>query len=124
MTAPFARIARELLPRWEISLAFVTPKVAKALNKQLRGKSYTPNVLSYVVGKNHGEVIICKAEAKKEAKEFGLSYADFLALLFIHALLHLKGGRHGTTMERREQALLKKFGSVSRLYGTSHRNRD
>ncbi|MDO8623892.1 MAG: rRNA maturation RNase YbeY [bacterium] len=118
------RIAKDILPGWEISLAFVTPKIARSLNKNLRGKSYTPNVLSYVVGKKHGEVLICKEVARKEARDFGLSYSDFLILLFVHALLHLKGGRHGTTMEKREQALLRKYGSVARIYGPSHRNRN
>ena len=124
MGAPFERVTREILPDWEISLAFVDEKTAQSLNKKLRGKTYTPNVLSYVVGKKHGEVLICKAVARKEAPTFGLSYTDFLLLLFIHALLHLKGGRHGSTMERREQALLKKFGSAARTYGSPHRNRN
>lgn len=122
MREPYARIAHKLLPEWDISLAFVNERVAQALNKRLRNKTYTPNVLSYVVGKKHGEVIICKAIAKKESRDFDLSYPDFLIFLFIHALLHLKGGRHGTTMERREQKLLKEFGSRARN-GTTHSNR-
>ena len=62
MPSPFAKIAREMLPGWEISLAFVGPTNARALNKALRGKSYTPNVLSYVVGRAH---LGCTTEVKE-----------------------------------------------------------
>ena len=123
MPASFRRIHKAILPGWEISLSFVSPKLARSLNSKLRKKTYVPNVLSYEVGPKSGEVIICKSVAKKQARAYGLSYPDFLLLLFIHALLHLKGMAHGSTMERREQALLKKFGSASRTYGTSHHNR-
>ncbi|OGG68642.1 rRNA maturation RNase YbeY [Candidatus Kaiserbacteria bacterium RIFCSPLOWO2_02_FULL_56_11] len=124
MPRPYSRIAREIVPGWEISLAFVSPKTAQALNKRLRGKSYTPNVLAYPVGTKHGEVIICKQIARHEAPAFGLSYADFTLLLFIHALLHLKGLSHGTTMEKRERALLARFTRAGRTYGSSHHYRD
>jgi probable rRNA maturation factor len=124
MPDAFLRIVQALLPSWEISLAFVSPRTAQALNVKLRKKSYVPNVLSYKVGEKHGEVIICKAVAQKQAREFGLSPSDFLMLLFIHALLHLKGRRHGSTMERREWTLLKKFGGAARPYVSPHRNRN
>lgn len=124
MPPPFARVARALLPSWEVSLAFVTPQKARDLNKKLRGKSYTPNVLSYQVGVRHAEVIICKTVAKKQAPLYDLLYPDFLLLLFIHACLHLKGGRHGSTMERRERSLLARFKSEPRTttHGSSHHN--
>ncbi len=56
---PYEAIAESILPGWEISLAFVSPSIAKNLNKKLRKKTYTPNVLSYQVGDRSGEVIIC-----------------------------------------------------------------
>jgi probable rRNA maturation factor len=117
----FDAIAKTILPSWEISLAFVDPALAKRLNKKLRGKTYTPNVLSYEVGKRHGEIIICKDVAKKQAPEFKLSTTRFIDLLFIHGLLHLKGMAHGTTMEKREQALLQRFAIT---HATTHRNRN
>jgi hypothetical protein len=42
---PFARAHKAALPRFDVSLAFVTSAKALALNKALRRKSYTPNVL-------------------------------------------------------------------------------
>ena len=117
---PFARIAKEVLPGWEVSLVFHTEAAAKKLNTTLRKKTYVPNVLSYVSGDKSGEVIICLAEAKLQAPEHGLSYPGFTALLFIHALLHLKGMPHGTTMEKRERALVARYVPI---HGTTHSNR-
>ncbi len=106
---PFQKMARAVLPGWEISLVFLLPKQAQQLNKQLRKKTYVPNVLAYETGKKSGEITICLAEAKRQAPEFELSYSAFVGLLFIHALLHLKGRRHGPTMDREERRLLRRF---------------
>jgi rRNA maturation RNase YbeY len=109
---PFGKVAKEVLPNWDISLVFVGPAKARALNKQLRGKTYTPNVLSYVVGNKSGEIIICPSEAAKQAPDFHLSPSTFHLLLFIHGLLHIKGWAHGAKMEQCEQTLLKRYGSA------------
>jgi rRNA maturation RNase YbeY len=124
----YADIAKSVLPKWDISIAFVSSAKAKALNVSLRGKTYTPNVLSYEAGKMSGEIIICPAIAKQQAPEYGLSETNFTLLLFIHALLHLKGLPHGATMEARQRQLLAKFGKggakrISNETKNSHRHR-
>ncbi|MFA6519892.1 MAG: rRNA maturation RNase YbeY [Candidatus Paceibacterota bacterium] len=136
LTAPravFTAIASEVLPHFDISLVFVGPAKAHALNKQLRGKDYIPNVLSYALDGENGEVIICLAEAKKQAPDFFMNERDFVLYLFIHGLLHIKGRVHGATMERSERKLLAKFlpaqaGAPSSARplpnGTTHRNRN
>jgi probable rRNA maturation factor len=106
-------------------------KRAQNLNATLRAKSYIPNVLSYESGTRSGEIIICLPVARKQAQLYGLSYRNFTAFLFIHGLLHLKGMPHGTTMERHERTLLKRFTGASLdhdfdplTHGTpTHRNR-
>jgi probable rRNA maturation factor len=113
---PYKKIAETILPAWELSLVFVGEKRAKNLNILLRNKSYTPNVLSYESGKHSGEIIICLSVAKKQAQSYGVSYAHFTAFLFIHGLLHLKGLPHGTTMERYERTLLKRFTGAAVSY--------
>ncbi len=121
----YATVASEILPSWEISLAFVSPTVAQRLYKKWRGKTYTPNVLAYEVGKYSGEVIICKEVAKSEAKSYGHTESEHLLYLFIHALLHLKGMAHGSTMERRENMLLTRYGALARVpHGSKNRNRN
>jgi len=108
---PFSKAHSSILPSWEISLAFVGSERAKSLNKKLRNKDYTPNVLSYETGERSGEIIICLLEARKQAPEYGMSYTHFVGFLFIHGLLHLKGEQHGATMEKQERLLLKRFTS-------------
>ena len=119
----FSSIAANVLPGWEISLAFVGRGRALVLNKSLRQKDYTPNVLSYVVGKKSGEIIICLEVAERQAPSHGLSYIDFVTFLFIHGLYHLKGKQHGATMERMERATLARFTRTLHTHGTTHRNR-
>jgi probable rRNA maturation factor len=106
---PFRKIAESILPGWEISLVFAGPAKAKRVNMELRGKDYVPNVLSYESGKKSGEIIICPSVAKEQAPDYDMTYRKFLAFLFIHGCLHLKGQQHGPTMERRERALLAKL---------------
>ncbi len=106
---PFERVARVVLPQWEISLVFVGTKRARDINIATREKAYIPNVLSYSIGEKTAEIIICPVQAKKEEKKFALTNRSFVLFLFIHALLHLKGYRHGTTMEKYEHTLLARF---------------
>ncbi len=123
----FSAIAKEVFPSSDISLVFVGPTRAKALNLQLRGKDYIPNVLSYALDAHSGEVIICLAEAKKQAPRYGMGERAFVLYLFIHGLLHIKGRAHGASMERSERKLLAKFvkgGARSLSNVTTHRNRN
>lgn len=114
----FYEIADSILPEWDISLVFVGPTKARALNKQLRGKTYTPNVLSYAVGKKSGEIFICPSESAKQSSDFNLKPTTYNLFLFIHGLLHLKGWVHGAKMEKCEQKLLAKY-----VAANSHWNR-
>jgi rRNA maturation RNase YbeY len=122
---PFIKIADAILPGWDISLVFAGETRAQQLNVALRGKDYIPNVLSYETGAKSGEIIICPAVAKKQAPEYGLSCKEFIAYLFIHGLLHLKGHPHGATMERYERVHMVRFGfkTPSTLNGTKNSNR-
>ncbi len=95
--------------RYELSLVFVGKTRATALNKAYRGKTYSPNVLSFPLTENTGEIVICPHVAVKEAAKFNLSVDGYIAFLFIHGLLHLKGYDHGDTMERMERKHLKTF---------------
>jgi len=124
--AVFSTIAKKVLPNWEISLVFVSPSKARALNKQLRGKDYVPNVLSYALGNKSGEVIICLTEAKRQAPQYGMTERQFVLYLFIHALLHIKGWVHGGKMEKCEHELLATFSkgiNSTHSHGTTNSNR-
>jgi rRNA maturation RNase YbeY len=109
----FSKIAKKVLPGWELSLVFVGEKRALLLNKKLRGKSYVPNVISYALSKKSGEIIICPREAKRQAAAYGMSKEAFILYLFIHGALHIKGWVHGAKMEKCEQVLLATFAKGS-----------
>jgi len=127
---PYAKIASAILPGWDLSLVFAGEQRARTLNIQLRNKNYVPNVLSYEASSSKkersGEIIICPAVAKRQAGDYDLSYSSFIAFLFIHGLLHLKGLPHGTTMDRYERKYLSRFISApnsSSPHGSKNRNR-
>lgn len=86
--------------RYDLSLAFLSAKKMRAVTRRTKGKSKISNVLAFPLSKNSGEILICK----EAAKPYTIPY------LFIHGLLHLKGHRHGGTMELIERRLLKRFG--------------
>ena len=96
--------------RYEASIAFVSPREMRRLNRLYRGKDEATDILSFPLGKKSGEILFCRSEVTKEAKRFGRSPANFLLFLLIHGLLHLKGFAHGGKMERAERMLRKKFG--------------
>ena len=101
MTPRFKKIKEQVLgKRYELSLAFLSPAKMRAVTKRTKGKNKVSNVLSFPLSKTSGEVLICRAAAKPYTEEY----------LFIHGLLHLKGLRHGATMEREERRILEKSG--------------
>jgi len=95
--------------RYNLSLQFVGPSRAKALNVAYRQKTYSPNVLSFPLTPDTGEIFICPQVAVKEAAKYSLSPTGYVAYLFIHGLLHLKGLDHGDEMEKLEQRYLRKY---------------
>ena len=107
---PYQEIKDAILGKnYELSLAFVGTKRAQKLNLDYRQKSYVPNVLSFPLSEDCGEIFICPEIAYKEAWEFNLSENGYIVFLFIHGLLHLKGYDHGAKMEELEKRFMKRF---------------
>jgi probable rRNA maturation factor len=106
----FDQIKKAILgDKYELSLVFITAKKIKNLNKIYRNINKPTDILSFPLSKTSGEIFICPAEAKKMMLEFKRSYKNFLAFLFIHGLVHLKGYDHGCEMEKLEIKFRKKF---------------
>lgn len=95
--------------RYQLSLVFIGTKRAAQLNEQYRKKTYSPNVLSFPLDERTGEIFICPLVAKTQAAKYHLSVSGYVAFLFIHGLLHLKGHDHSDTMDTQEQKYLKLF---------------
>ena len=109
-THPYNEIKERILgKRYELSLVFIGPTRAHTLNLTNRNKDYVPNVLSFPLDAGTGEIYICPTVAKREAKKFNLTPEGYIAYLFIHGLLHLKGHDHSDTMEKLERKYLRTF---------------
>ncbi len=107
---PYLEIKEAILgKKYLLSLAFIGTKRAQKLNVDYRKKTYVPNVLSFPLDAEQGEIFICPEIAYPEAKDFNLTKDGYIAFLFMHGLLHLKGHDHGDTMESLERRYMKKY---------------
>ena len=101
---PFVLFKNKILgEKYDLSIVFVGKTKIHSLNKSYRGINKPTDILSFSLSKNAGEIFICEEAAKKKAKEFEMTYKDFLPFLLIHGLVHLLGYDHGNTMETIEK---------------------
>lgn len=112
---PFEKIARAMLGhRYELSLVICGDSLARRMNQKYRParpgkKTYASNVLSFPLTKNEGEIFLNVQKAAREARRLRIPLKGRLALLFVHGCFHLKGFRHGRTMESKERRVLRAF---------------
>src|SRR5215208_6451691 len=97
------------------TIAFVSDKRIRELNRQFRGIDKATDVLSFPAEEPHnlGDVAVSVETAAVQAKENGLSLGDEIAQLILHGLLHLSGYDHETDngeMNRLELKLRKRLG--------------
>ncbi len=89
-----------------LSLSFVEQEEIRKINKKFRGKDTPTNVISFpfmdVAGNKKllGDIVICPLIAKKQAREQGNDFNDYVAFLIIHGFLHLIGYDHIKEKER------------------------
>lgn len=104
------KIAHHILgTQYTLSVVFIGDKKSQTLNQTYRKKDKPTNVLAFPLTPHEGEIFINVPKAHAEAKRFKRTPAKHLLYLFIHACLHLKGYRHGATMETAEQELCSRF---------------
>lgn len=107
---PYQKIKDEVLgKKYQLSLVFVGENRAREINQITRSKTYAPNVLSFPLSKDSGEIFISPSVAKREVKKYAHGYNRHVCYLFIHGLLHLKGLDHGKKMESLEEKYLNIF---------------
>ena len=97
------------------TIAFVSNKRIRELNRQFRGINKATDVLSFPSQEesNLGDVAVSVETAADQAKENGLSFDDEIAQLILHGLLHLSGYDHETDngeMNRLELRLRRRLG--------------
>lgn len=107
---PLADLKNDILGiNYSLSVAFVEEKESREINKKCRGKDRPTNILSFYLHKDVGEIILCPPVVRREAKSFGKTFSGFLGFLVIHGMLHLKGMRHGSKMEKAEHEYDQKY---------------
>ena len=103
------------------TVAFISDRKMRELNKRFRGKNTTTDVLSFPfqadeferAENNLGDVVISVEQAGRQAVENGLTLEIEIKQLILHGILHLYGFDHETDdgeMNRREIDLREKLG--------------
>jgi rRNA maturation RNase YbeY len=109
-TLPLESVKQTILGKsYELSIVYIGKTRAQKLNNIHKQKDYPANVLSFPLAENVGEIFICLACAKSEARTNSLSLQAYTLYLLIHGMLHLNGYQHGGTMDRAEKKLCHKF---------------
>ena len=105
-----------------VTVAFVSDRAMRELNRLWRHKRGTTDVLSFPVeqdefekaeGSSLGDVVISVEQAARQAKENGLTLDQEIAQLILHGLIHLCGYDHATDdgeMNRLELRLRRRLG--------------
>jgi probable rRNA maturation factor len=119
-TEPWSTFAEKALTAigksdFSATIAFVSDKKIRELNKQFRGVDKATDVLSFPAEEkaNLGDIAVSVDTAATQAKENGLSFDEEIAQLILHGLLHLCGYDHETDngeMNRLELKLRRKLG--------------
>ena len=104
------------------TVAFVSDRRMRQLNREFRGRDKTTDVLSFpsgqesweeTDGKTLGDVVVSVDRAREQAVEHGLDFKREVAQLILHGLLHLCGHDHETDdgeMNRLELTLRRRLG--------------
>jgi probable rRNA maturation factor len=97
------------------TIAFVSDKRIRELNRQFRGIDKATDVLSFTAEEkaNLGDIAVSVDTAAVQAKENGLTLDGEIAQLILHGLLHLCGYDHETDngeMNRIELKLRRRLG--------------
>ncbi len=118
-------------PMAELSMLLIDTEHMSELNQRWMDSSGPTDVLAFPMdefdserGPGHvpgdtfallGDVVLCPAVAKQQARQAGHSMADELHLLTVHGVLHLLGYDHADPEEEREM-----FALQNRLLRTWH----
>src|SRR6185503_19089585 len=89
--AALRKWARSASPQADLTLRIVGAREGLVLNHKFRRKGRPTNVLSF----QSGDIVLCHPVIEREARAQGKSVAAHYAHLVVHAVLHLRGYRHG-----------------------------
>ncbi|MBI3573116.1 MAG: rRNA maturation RNase YbeY [Candidatus Kerfeldbacteria bacterium] len=91
-----------------IAVVMVSPSLMQKLNKRYRRRSRPTNVLSFPyppaepgMGDSGGEIFLCPAVIRQEARNLGQPMRGYSRFLLQHGWIHLAGHDHATKQEAR-----------------------
>ena len=101
-----------------VTIRIVGQAEGRLLNRSYRRRDYATNVLTFVFRDKsplEGDLALCAPVITREARAQRKPVAAHYAHMIMHGLLHLQGYDHdndtdAAAMERRERALLARFG--------------
>ena len=77
---PWERMKDKILGKnYALSIVFIGGKKSASLNKKLRKKNKSANILTFPLSSKEGEIYLTPTEIKKDAKKFGLGHRQFFA---------------------------------------------
>lgn len=87
-----------------VSIAFVSEKEMRALNKAYRGKDSVTDVLSFTLEEDDlvGELILSYEQAVRQAVQMKHTTRNELGFLIVHGMLHLYGYDHETAADAKK----------------------
>ena len=102
----------------QVTIRIVGQTEGRLLNRSYRRKDYATNVLTFVFRDSaplEGDIALCAPVITREARAQRKTVAAHYAHMIVHGLLHLQGydhenGNDAAVMEKRERALLARFG--------------
>ncbi|HCC23481.1 TPA: rRNA maturation RNase YbeY [Candidatus Falkowbacteria bacterium] len=111
----------KLKKKHELTIVFVGDKKIRDLNRKYRAKDNVTDVLSFTDGELEagmiylGDIFIDGAQARRQAKEKGISERKEILILAIHGILHLLGFDHVKKAEAFEMEALE-LGILTKTY--------
>ena len=93
----------------------ITEGKSQELNRMFRRKNCPTNVLSFLYGKDYGEILVCPEVIRREAKEQRNTYKYQMTWMILHGMLHLAGMHHERSrsaagrVEKLEEKILSKI---------------
>lgn len=108
------QILRSGLPR-RVEVASISEEASRRLNRTYRGRLKAANVLSFRYDSAYGEILICPAVIRRQARTAGHSYPHELTRMALHGMIHLAGLHHERSpavadkVSRMEQVILRRL---------------
>ncbi|MEK7560992.1 MAG: rRNA maturation RNase YbeY [Patescibacteria group bacterium] len=89
----FPRFLRKRLPT-TVVVVCLNARESEKINLLYRGKKSATNVLSFRYGPDYGEVLVCPAVIRDEARRDGQAFSYRMTWMVVHGMLHLAGVHH------------------------------